>query len=66
MVVFFLEKKDLILYQYVFIARPAATKIPMIADIIALPEPGSIYAIDGGIHRLIKITKICGINFFNF
>ena len=38
----FLLKTDLILYQKDFIVSPMTTKKPIIADKIALPEPGSI------------------------
>ncbi len=37
-------KRDFILYQKLFTVRPITTKNPMIAEIIALPDPGSIYA----------------------
>lgn len=43
--------KDFSLYQYVLTAIPIATKKPIIADIIALPEPGSMYANDGCTHK---------------
>ena len=55
-------KIDFILYQYVFMAMPTATKKPIIADIIALPEAGSMYAIAGSEREIsVNATKKCAI-----
>ena len=40
--------------------KPAETKIPIKAAIIALPEPGSIYA-NEKLGKNIKIIKICNL-----
>ena len=46
-------------------ARPVATNKPIMADMMALPEPGSMYAKAGDIHKLVKVISTETAIFFN-